>query len=130
MHVRSLAILVYETPTDYCMNLTHVHARLIFIASQMWCFARFLPLVIGDLVPDDDEHWCHYAKLLEIIDYVFAPVITPDKASYIGMLIEDFLEEFRELYPERRLIPKMHYMVHIPSWILKYVHEQGVGLDI
>ena len=27
------------------------------IASEMWCLGRYLPLLIGDLIPDDDEHW-------------------------------------------------------------------------
>jgi len=89
----------------------------------MWCLAQYLPLMIADLVPNNNEHWIHYLKLLEIIDYTFAPVITPDKAAYIQMLVEDFLAEFCDLYPHRRLIPKMHYLVHISSWILKYVHS-------
>ena len=25
------------------------------IASEVWCLGRFLPLLIGDLVPEDDE---------------------------------------------------------------------------
>ena len=35
-------------------------------------------------------------------------------------MIEDFLYDFRQLYPERRLTPKMHYLIHVPSWMLRY----------
>lgn len=35
--------------------------------------------------------------LLTIMDYVFAPATTADKADYVAMLVEDFLTELREL---------------------------------
>jgi 5-hydroxyisourate hydrolase-like protein (transthyretin family) len=45
----------------------------------------------------------------------------------IGMLIEDFLEEFKVLYPERSLTPKMHYLVHIPTWMNRYMYSTYLG---
>ena len=51
------------------------------------------------------------------MEYIFAPVITTDKLDYLQMLIQDFLTEFTRLYPERPLTPKMHYLVHMPSWM-------------
>ena len=91
-------------------------------ATQMWCLRRFLPLLIGHLVPEGNSFWDNFLMLLTIMDYVFAPVTTADKADYIAMLVEDFLTDFKDLYPERRLIPKMHYMIHLPSWMKRYVH--------
>ena len=35
-------------------------------ASQMWLLAIILPLLIGDLVPDDSEVWALYHILLRI----------------------------------------------------------------
>ena len=52
----------------------------------MWCLARFLPLLIGDKVPDGDENWENYLQLLDIVEYTFAPIITHEKADYIGMI--------------------------------------------
>lgn len=83
----------------------------------MWCLGRLLPLLIGQLVPEEDRLWENYLTLLSIMDYAFAPVTTADKADYMAMLVEDFLVEFCVLYPERRLIPKMHYMIHLPTWM-------------
>lgn len=80
---------------------------------------RFLPLLIGDLVPEDDDHWENFLQLLTIVDYVFAPVTTESTITYTEVLIEDFLVEFRQLYPERRLTPKMHYLIHVPSWMYR-----------
>ena len=90
------------------------------IATQMWCLGRFLPLLIGHKIPEGDVFWENYLMLLTIMDYVFAPATTADKADYVSMLVEDFLTDFRDLYPERRLTPKMHYMVHLSSWMKRY----------
>ena len=90
---------------------------IIVLASQMWCLARLLPLMIGDLVPTDDDIWENYLTLLDIVDYALAPRTTKEKAAYLAVLVEDFLSEFSRLY-DRPLIPKMHYMVHLATWML------------
>lgn len=94
---------------------------MLATAAQMWCLGRFLPLLIGHLVPEDHLFWDNFLQLLTIMDYVFAPCTTADKADFVAMLVEDFLTDFKDLYPERRLIPKMHYMVHLPSFMKRYV---------
>jgi len=53
------------------------------------------------------------------MDYIFAPVTTEDKCSYLKLKIEEFLTRFKQLYPDRSLIPKMHYILHIPSWMMR-----------
>ena len=88
----------------------------------MWCLARVIPFLIGDKVHQEDEYWDHYVLLLSIVEYIFAPVVSNQMSVYLAMMIEDFLAEFNGLY-QRRLIPKMHYLVHIPSWINKYVEK-------
>ena len=79
-----------------------------------------LPPLIGDLVPKDDERWDNFLIILRIMEFTFVPIITIDKTCYLEVLIEVFLSEFQRLYPERPLVPKMHYLVHIPSWIRRY----------
>ena len=61
--------------------------------------ARFLPLLVGDLVPEGDEYWQNFLQLSTIVDYVFAPVASEASAVYIGTLIEDYLVEFQQFYP-------------------------------
>jgi len=53
---------------------------------------------------------------LKIMEYTFAPVITPDKLDYLQMLIQDYLFQFTRLYPDQRLPPKAHYLTHICTW--------------
>ena len=102
----------------YSLNVKKLNRRIFFsIAAQAWCLGRFLPFLIGDLVPVSDRNWAVYLQFLKIMEYIFAPITTTDKLEFLQMLIKDFLTEFTHLYPERPLTPKMHYLVHMPSWI-------------
>ena len=60
------------------------------------CLGRYLPFFIGDKI-SDNYHWENYLTHLEIMDEVFVLVIHEEQ--------------------ERPLTPKMHYLVHIPTWI-------------
>ena len=78
--------------------------------------------MIGDLIDDDDEnddyvYWEHYLLHAKIVDEVFAPVTSVSRADYLELLIQDFLHDFKVLYPNRPLTPKMHYLLHAPDWI-------------
>ena len=93
----------------------------IHLASQTWCLGRFLPLLVADMIPLDDENWENYLQLMKIMDYIFSPSTTEIIISTLRVLIEDFLHDFHNLYPERRITPKMHYLIHVPSWMLRYL---------
>ena len=90
-----------------------------FAAAQMKLLGYLLPMIVGDLVPEDDERWLLFLKLMDIVAILFSPKIVEDDAAYLSALIKDHHEEFRILYPYRNIIPKMHFMVHMPRLILK-----------
>ena len=89
-------------------------------ASESWTLARMLPLLVGDLVPDDDPHWLNFLLLLSIIDIIMAPKTTRALAAYLRELILQHHTAFKELYPERPITPKMHYIIHIPQWMIRW----------
>lgn len=97
---------VYYIPLYYCFDL--------YLASQMWLLGRVLPLIIGDYVPDDDEHWLLFLCLMEVVDLLFAPKLTKDHVAYLSTLISDHHHDFSRLYSSHPIIPKMHFMVHMP----------------
>ena len=69
-------------------------------------------------------HWENYLLLLTITDYVFAPLTSVEIADYIKTLIKEHHGIFQEIYGEigdLPIIPKMHYIVHLPKWMKKYV---------
>jgi hypothetical protein len=57
----------------------------------MWCLGKFLPLVIGSSIPDDDEKWQHFLLLLKIFDIVFSPITSVDDLGILESYIEDLL---------------------------------------
>ena len=64
---------------------------------------HFLSLPIEHLVPESDNFWNNFLMILTIIDYVLALITSAtlcNKANYVVMLVEDFLTDFKELYPE------------------------------
>ena len=89
------------------------------LAMQMWTFGRFLPLVIGHLVTDEDEHWQNFIRLLEIMDHLFAHTFLKEDCGYLEVLINDHHITFKELYPDVSITLKMHSMVHMPRLILE-----------
>ena len=87
----------------------------------MWCLSRLLPLMIGDRIPKGNQRWENFLQLLEIMDIIFAPVVSTDDVAYLHTLIEEHHQAFIELYSLCSIIPKMHYMIHYPEWILRYL---------
>ena len=86
----------------------------------MWTLAIYLPLLIGDLIPEDCEEWELFLVLFRICSIATSWEVKPDNIPYLRVLIEEHHSKFIQLYPEKNVIPKMHYMVHYPSQILKY----------
>lgn len=86
-------------------------------ASQMWCLIRHLPLLIGDKVPEDNEHYELLLLLLDCMDIIFSYEVTEDDTLFLKHVIKDHHEHFLHLYPLRHLKPKHHFMTHYPRQI-------------
>lgn len=75
--------------------------------------------MIGSYVSEEDEHWKNYLVLAEIMDYLMAPDITEDEVGYLSVLIQQHHNQFVRLYTSASVIPKHHFMIHMPRLILK-----------
>ena len=75
--------------------------------------------MVGKFIPDGDEHWTNYTLMLEITDYLMAPQLCEDDIGYLKVQIEDHHTTFRQLYSTSSVIPKMHYMIHMPHLIFQ-----------
>ena len=89
-------------------------------AAQMLLLATYLPLLIGDVIPEDSEHFLLFLILLRICSIAISWEIPPEVIGYLGTLIEEYHVKFKRLYPSAHFIPKQHYMIHYPSQILRY----------
>ena len=85
----------------------------------MWSLGRLLPFMVGRFIPQEDEYWENYLLMLQITDYLLAPEITADEVAHLKILIEMHHTSFVSLYPDCSVLPKMHYLVHMPRLILK-----------
>ena len=91
----------------------------IFIAAQLWLFGRILPLMIGDKIPEDDDCWANFLRMMEFVDRLFCPSVEEDDAAYLQALISDHHQEFCHIYPDESIIPKMHFMAHMPRLMIQ-----------
>ena len=55
----------------------------------MWALIRFLPQMIGHLIPVDYPEWAIFLLLRTIMDIVFAPEMTIDCSYTLEGLIEE-----------------------------------------
>lgn len=99
-------------PTDKLMDGSN---DLGLNAIQSWCLLRNTPLLFGDLIETDDKHW-HLLLLLLHINIVFSPVLSEGMTIYLKHLIIDH-RLFKQLFPEKNLLPKHHFMIHYPRSI-------------
>ncbi|XP_047123578.1 uncharacterized protein LOC124806573 [Hydra vulgaris] len=98
------------------INLQNIRIQ----AAESWCLIRNLPLMIGKYIPDEEPHWKLLILLLRCLDIIFAPAITDGLITQLEFLIEEHHCYFKSVYPESRLIPKHHFMLHYPECMAKF----------
>lgn len=92
----------------------------------MWCLGRYLPLLIGDKVLEDDDSWLNFLLLMDIVDRVLATVCSMSVVAALRHMICIHHLEFQRLYPNKTITPKMHFLIHYPEMIARY-NFAGVG---
>ena len=86
-------------------------------AIQMMTLAVYLPLIMGDLVDEDSEHWKLLLIILEIFQLVVASSVSANTTYYLAAIIAEHHTVFLRLFPEINLTPKQHFLVHYPRSI-------------
>ncbi|XP_055021248.1 uncharacterized protein LOC129412157 [Boleophthalmus pectinirostris] len=90
-------------------------------AIQNWNFLRLLPVIIGDKVKDTtDDVWQLTLQLKDVVDMVCAQKISVSQVAFLDVLIQEYLESRKALFPSTTLKPKHHYLRHYPALILKF----------
>ncbi|XP_070410106.1 uncharacterized protein [Nothobranchius furzeri] len=89
-------------------------------AHENWALIRFLPFIIGHLVPEDEMAWQILMVLKDIIELLVAPVHTEDSIAYLESKISEHRKRYQDLFPNVQLFPKHHFLEHYPSVIRKF----------
>lgn len=90
-------------------------------ATENWSLLRLLPILIGEKITDtDDPIWQLKIQLKELVELICAPKISHSQVALLSVLIVEYLETRKEMFPDCKLKPKHHYIVHYPALILKF----------
>ncbi|XP_064630378.1 uncharacterized protein LOC135489123 isoform X1 [Lineus longissimus] len=101
--------------TDNSLNKTmHATGQK---AAQTAFLIRHLPILVGDIIPENDEHLELILRLLRCMDIIFSPQIAKGETDLLGQLIQDHHEHYLSIFPDKHLLPKHHHMLHYPSAI-------------
>jgi hypothetical protein len=88
-------------------------------ASEMLVLVRYFGLLVGDLVPENDEVWKLYTLLREIMDILLSPIIQRQSCQFLKTLITEHHQLYISLSGSH-LKPKFHFLLHYPSLIEKF----------
>jgi len=79
---------------------------------------RLFPFLIGEFVPEDDDHWRCFLLLWDICAMVCVFETSKDKALQLAWLVQTYLEAFTSTYGASYITPKFHHLVHLPDQII------------
>lgn len=93
--------------------------KLNMSAREMWTFCRFLPIIIGDLVPRKNKHWELLINLNKIIDITLKSNFQETDLLTLENLISKHHDLYIQLF-NANLKPKFHFMIHYP-YVMKMI---------
>jgi len=89
-------------------------------AASMKSLIIFLPFLIGDAVPEGDEKWLNYLRLLQITLLSISAVASQRTVNSLEQLIASHNFRYCSLYPDEPFTPKFHHLIHFPQQIMQY----------
>ena len=101
---------------QHVVKNSHIKMKAASALSMIYIF----PFILAGLVPDGDLLYDHFLMLVRISLLVFSPFCDSTTAGVLSGLIDTFCRKFKVLYPGETIKPKFHFLVHLPSQILKF----------
>ena len=92
------------------------NGKLGFSASETKTFVKYLGLMIGDLIPVNDEHWNLLIYLQKINDLLSSRFFNKNCLALLKILISDHHKLYISLFGET-LKPKHYFLLHYPQMI-------------
>ncbi|XP_034546085.1 uncharacterized protein LOC117817472 isoform X1 [Notolabrus celidotus] len=84
---------------------------------ENWTLLRLLPLLIGDVVPENDDAWCVILELKDIVELLASSTFTEESLCYLEGKISEHRKLLQNAFPGLRLKPKHHFLEHYPHLI-------------
>ncbi|XP_062541822.1 uncharacterized protein LOC134209810 [Armigeres subalbatus] len=90
--------------------------KIKMTASEIKTLVTFLPLIIGDKIPDQDEVWTYFCNLLKICHILMLREIPSSIVPLLREIIDLHHSQYQTLFGDT-LKPKHHNLVHYPSFL-------------
>lgn len=101
-------------------NLNSDDNKLKQTAHNMWILAHILPVLVGHKVPENDNNWKNFLRLVQIQQLVTSPIANSTTVTTLTVLIYRHNEQFQLIYNDRSYLPKLHYLVHLPEQLKQF----------
>ena len=94
--------------------------------NETWVFVRLLPLILLDLFTKTEldnalkRKWSILTTFIRLVQIIMADCVRECDIQKLQSLIKTWQTIFCREFPEQRLTPKFHYMVHYPSQIRQH----------
>jgi len=91
-------------------HLNNCHLKMS--AREVMTFIHFFPLMVGDLVPTNDEVWSFFLILLKMVDILLSYTFNADAISYLKQLISKHNNQYIILFNDTaggHLAALVHY---------------------
>lgn len=92
-------------------------SKVKMTANEVKTFITFLPLIIGDKIPTNDEVWLYFCNLLKICHILMLREISSNMIDALQRIISDHHTQYLKLFNDC-LKPKHHNLVHYPSFLV------------
>lgn len=102
---------------DNIKDINVSKSKVKMTASEIKTLVTFFPLIIGDLVPENDPVWKHFCVLLKICHILMLREISPEHLSILRELVNTHHTQYVNLFNDQ-LKPKHHNIVHYATFIL------------
>lgn len=102
-------------------DITKAHLdsnHLKMTAREMMSFIHLFPLMVGDLVPEDDHVWLFMLTFFEIIEILISSEISCNLVERLKFLIKQHHQNYVRFFGDT-LKPKHHFMLHYIEIILQ-----------
>ncbi len=89
-------------------------------AHEKWSLLRFLPILIGSKIPEGDPTWEVLLVLKDKVELIVSHVHTEETICYLDSRISEHKQRLLPVFPEEKLIPKLHFLENYPELIRAY----------
>ena len=81
-------------------------------ASEMQTFILIFSMLVGDLVPHDDEVWEFYLCIRRVMDIILAKKVPKSWGKVLKSYIEEMYKMYLKVFPAETVTIKLHNFLH------------------